>query len=392
MSKVSKLNALFLATAPVLGIYLFPGSRIYLLWVLTVMLFMVNLFSGNISHSIKARRNEVNWFWAIFIIGLFGTVVNAGSSFYSLQLFVNNLFNIILFFIAIVCFTADCDTSLFKRSLYILGAAAALICMFQRAQFLATGSFYKDFFLPWFDMNRDLENFSVNRVSAFFTEPAHVSIFLLPIYYLALKEKRWIMSLILAGGILFSGSTTGFLLLGALTVLYMVSSGIKKKYLLLVALLMGVAYYIVLLYFPDVVIDNASKLENTTSDNQRLLGALVYLEKFDPLQLLFGVGLNQLEAFLRDNGIFLIDEWGNELNHNYSNAVVYMIVSYGFVGFLFFIKYLYRMVKIYKVERGLFIYGLGILFSDQVLFNRHLIYLIAILLLSNQLIQSQEIK
>ena len=100
---------------------------------------------------------------------------------------------------------------------------------------------------------------------------------------------------------------------------------------------------------------------------------------------IFGVGFNQLAEFLRSNGVFLLNEWGVEINANYANAIIYSFLSYGLLGFVFCIKYIYCTIKSNKSNLGFVCFALGILLSDQVLFNRNLLYLIVFLIFSSKL-------
>ena len=386
-NKISKLNALYLASAPALAIYLLP-NKLPLIWMLILILFLMNLAVGKLNRCLTNRKNELQWFWAIMIIGFIGSIFNS-SVFFDFTLYWHNLVNICFFFMALVIFTYNVDYSLLKKSLYVIGSAAALICLYQRAMLLLTGSFNVDVFIPWLEVQRDIETFSVNRVSAFFTEPAHLSIFLLPIFYMSLYDRKFILSALLASGVLFSGSTTGFLLLLALLVIFFIKSHIKKKYLFFFLVLCIALFVAVMTYFPSVFLDNMDKLNTTNTGSIRHLGPLSYLKYFNGLQWLFGIGLNQLSNFLSMNGVFLINEWGNKINANFANALIYSILSYGIIGFIFFLRYFIKLVKSNHSNLGFIIYAIGILASDQVLFNMNLLYVLTFLLLSKYLIHQQ---
>jgi len=379
------LNTLFLALAPIFFIYLL-SNEFPLVFVLIPLLALLNLLTINLFQVFRQRRNEIQWYISIFIIGLVGMLFNYNQTYFSLSSFFNNFIGLSLFFMALILFTANVNIKLFKKTLLFVGILAAIICLFQRVQLLLTGTFYKEFFLPGLIVKRDLDTFTTTRVSAFFTEPAHLSIYLLPIYYIALREKKVIISIILGLGILFSGSSTGIIILSVLTVYFIVK--IVKKNIYIIPILIGIIglYIGIMVLFPDVLLSNLEKLNSTDSGSIRLLGPLQYLTQFDIFQYFFGVGLNQLADFLSSKGIHLITNWGKEVNANYANAAIYMILSYGLTGFIFFIRYLYETVKIQKSDWGFILFSLGILLSDQVLFNMNLLYLLAFLILSKQIL------
>ena len=150
---------------------------------------------------------------------------------------------------------------------------------------------------------------------------------------------------------------------------------------------------LVISFFPDVLLDNINKISGTDFKNgSRLLGPLNHFGLFDFLQLLFGVGFNQLHLFLKVHGITLENDWGIEINANFANAFFYMALSYGLIGLLFFIKYMKRTIEYHLCDLGLVVYSMGILLSDQVLFNRNLLYILSLLLFSKYIIINNKSK
>lgn len=387
--KANNINALYLATGPFMAIYALPNG-LQLNWLLVGLLVILNWNYISKMSFFKKRFNEIRWFFAIMIIGLMGALGNIGSSFFDTTLYLHNLFSIIIFFITLIVFTNNCNVDTFKKFLFVCGIIVSVVCLYQRAQLLLTGSFKVDVFIPGLIVNRDLETFSTSRVSSFFTEPAHLAIYLLPIYYISLYDKKIPISLLCAAGILFSGSSTGFLLLFALSFVYMLKNNKSKKYLFMVPFMGIIAFIFVNTYFPDVLLSNINKIESTNSNDLRHLGPLSYIKYMDVWQMIFGIGLNQLTNFLKCNGIFLISQWGEEINANYANAVIYSFLSYGLLGFVSCLLYFNRTIRYNKSNLGFVVFALGILLSDQVLFNRNLLYLIIFLIYSEKLLNNNE--
>ena len=384
MSKVSSINAIYLATIPIIGIYLLPGG-IPLNWVLTALLLIINLFSGNFANAFSKRSGEFKWFLVILFVGFLGFALNSGN-YFSTSLYFNNHATILIFFFSLIVFTARCNIRLFINTLVVVGVAAATVAIFQRTQLLLTGSFYMDFFIPGLEVSRDLDSFSMNRVSSFFTEPAHLAIYLLPVSAILLKQRKILLFAITALGILFSGSTTGFLLLSAIIFIYLISADVKKIYLFLFVILVGLFVILIVTYFPDVLLDNVDKLQGSESGDIRLLGPLQHLQLFDPIQWIVGIGLNQLGEFLRSHGIYLVTEWGAEINANYANAILYMLISYGLIGFIYTFRYFVKSIKKYRCDLCFLVIILGVLASDQVWFNQNLLYILCFMIFSEDII------
>ena len=388
MPKVSSINAIYLATIPIIGIYLLPGG-VPLNWVLTGLLLIVNFLSGNFANAFSKRSCEFKWFLAILFIGFLGFIFNMGN-YFSTSLYFNNHATILIFFFSLIVFTAECNIKLFVNTLVVVGVAAATVAIFQRIQLLLTGSFYMDFFIPGLDTIRDVESLVMNRVSSFFTEPAHLAIYLLPISAILLKQGKFILFAVTSLGILFSGSTTGFLLLSAIIFIYLISAKVKKIYLFLFVILVGLSALLIVTYFPDVLLENVDKLQGTDSDSARLLGPMQYLQMFDSIQWIVGIGLNQLGELLRSHGIYLVTEWGAEINANFANSIIYMLISYGLIGFIYTIRFFVKSIKKYRCDLCFLVIILGVLASDQVWFNQNLLYILCFMIFSEDIISFPE--
>ena len=89
---VSTLNAIYLATAPALAIYLLSNG-IQFNWILIAILFFLNIIVGNVPGSFKDRKNEFCWFLIIFVLGFIGAIINT-DIFYDDILFWHNLANL----------------------------------------------------------------------------------------------------------------------------------------------------------------------------------------------------------------------------------------------------------------------------------------------------------
>lgn len=379
LNKLCNLNALLLALAPVLSVYSLAGLTMsfFVIWVVAGL----NILAAR--RSLFNRRLELSFFLCILVLGFLSFLLNSGQGFYSTELYVNNLFAIVSFFIALVFCTSNVNINLFKKTVCFVGVIAACICIFQRLQFIATGSYLNNFFIAGLEVKRDLDMFSYGRPSAFFTEPAHLAIYLLPVLYLTLVEKKRLLSFVIGIGILVCGSTTGFLLLFVAFLFSLIREGKSIKSIIFGGMLITALYGAVTYLSPDILLSNMEKLQSTESDGSRLLGPLNYFKYYDFSQYLFGIGINQMAAFLRSHGFVLVNAFNEEMDMNYANALIYMVLCYGLIGGVVFVNYLTKTFKQYncKVNAGYFVILLGILFSDQVLFNMNFLYPLSFVIL-----------
>lgn len=387
--KINNINALLLATAPIFAVYSFAGLTMsfFMIWICVVLNILNFIASKD-----KSFKSELSLFMSVLFLGFVNSLFNYNETYYSSKLFINNLFPIISFFMALLLCTKRVNIDLFIKTIVFIAMIASLICLFQRLQVVTAGSYSNNFFIPGLEVKRDLDNFS-NRPSAFFTEPAHLAIYLLPTFYLLLQLKKLEFSIIIGLGILSCGSTTGFILMFVLFLINSIKNSINKTTMLLSLLSMAALYAIVMYVSPDILLDNYEKLTTSETSGSRLLGPLDYFRYFDIIQLFFGIGINQLSAFLRSHGFILLDIYGNEMDMNYANAIIYMVICYGVVGGYILFKYLISLYKLFdcKKDVGYFVILIGILLSDQVLFNMNFLYpLSCVILLTNYNIISEK--
>ena len=113
---------------------------------------------------------------------------------------------------------------------------------------------------------------------------------------------------------------------------------------------------------------------------------LQHLQMFDAIQWIVGIGLNQLGEFLRSHGNYVFNKWGIEENTNYANAILYMLISYGLIGFIYTFRYFVKSIKKYRCDLCFLVIILGVLASDQVWFNRNLLYILCFMIFSSEIL------
>lgn len=182
-------------------------------------------------------------------------------------------------------------------------------------------------------------------------------------------------------GIICSGSTTGFVIIGVITLewIFNLEKGRKGKIKLLLTVLAVVL--LVSLFLGEAVVNNYEKLSSVEGTDGRMLGSLVFVRYFNFENYCFGVGLNQLENFRSFIGLFIPGEGVV----NYANSIVYIFLCYGLLGGIVLFFYLYGLFRKTKKNFGFFVILVGVLASDQVLFNINLLYVLMFAILSNKI-------
>ena len=368
-----------MAISPALAMYLFlPGAELAKFIALVFAIYSLFKY-GSKGYS----RETFKLFLAVIVITVisyfYHTMIHA--SWFNSSHVVSNILSSAFTFAPIVLLSSYINPKLFIKAGIYLGIIASLFVIWQRFMGILTGSFPTDFFLPWFEINRDIETFSKDRPSAFFTEPAHFCIFLLPVVYTTLLYKNFLLSAFFSFAILCSGSTTGFLMIVILLVIHIIENKSSHKWRNILLLLFGsgVLYYLLMVFFPQIILENLDKVEGVQEGNSdmRLLGPLDYFWIFDEFEQFFGITLNQLEDF----GKARLNLYEMK---NFSNGALFMLLSYGFIGFFFLLLFIIRLWKRCPSTKGYLAVFMGILCSDQILFNCHFMYLVLVVLCSEQ--------
>lgn len=210
------------------------------------------------------------------------------------------------------------------------------------------------------------QSIEYGRPTSFFYEPAHYCIYVAPIYAMAIIKKEYWIAIILFAGVVFSTSTTGIILLLVIPIIINIK---KAKSLLFVSIftIIGIIFFI---YLPELFNQYLSKLSLTNlMENIRILGTLSLFQYFSLVEWIFGVGINRLAEFLYMSG----ELYGR----NYANSIIFLVFSFGIFGSLFWINLCVIMFrKISSSYRVMWYILMFVMVSDQILFNRNLLYLL----------------
>lgn len=367
----SKYIAFVIAVTPIVGIYLLTKG---LNFAVALQIPAILLSLNNWRASVLEAKNERFLFVGVLIIGLMSMFLNASQSWYSTTLFTHNLFALSVSFLFLIIAVPQANISTFIKTTMVLGLVASAVAIYQRMQLIITGSFTHINLFPGLTQTVELELDYLRRPTSIFSEPAHISIYLLPVFYYLLNRTQYIPSAIIALGILASGSSTGFLILPILLFTHLLASSLSTKGKIRYVIFGVVALVAAYVYMPDLFTENMAKLQETNSSSSgRLLKGLIVLDRMTFFESIFGLGINQMEAFM-----------GAEFT-NYANSILYSIISYGYVGLVVLILFVISTYKTSKSAIGFWLILLLVLASDQILFNRNFVYLVSFVILTQSI-------
>lgn len=378
--KIEISLSIVVSVFPALAIYYFlPGISLafFLLWLLILPLLLINKRDVNID------LDELRFLFSVVSISIVSGLIHLALrvEWFDFTLFYHNLFAMLLCLVPLCFITNLINVDVFVKSVIVMGLIASVVLIWQWISLFYTGDFQNDLFLPWLEINRDMETFTKFRPSSFFTEPAHFAIYILPAFQMALSYKKRFLAYLFAISILFSGSSTGFILMFVLLLYHLYRVGMKKWYIALFGIIiLLICGYIVYALFPEAFFSNLDKLDSVKYGNSdsRLLGPLRYMPLLHPYEHFFGITLNQLSNFLTMCGSF-----GS--SKNYANAAIYMYISYGVTGLIALFVYVVKKFRSVKESYGFLLIFIGIVCSDQILFNGHYFYLLTFVLLTDKI-------
>lgn len=372
--KTKIIITIAVALSPILAVYIIlPGITLA-----TIVLFLCVMLIV-FDQSAKISNDEFGFSFIVFFLSFLEGLVYLAldEEWFNWTLFTHNLFSISCILVPF-CFLKNCmDLKIFSKTIFVVGAIASCILIWQKISLFFWGTFQKNVFLPWFKLSRNLDFFSLYRPSAFFTEPAHFATYMIPAFYLSLIYKKKLLGTLFGFAILCSGSSTGFIFLGLILLFYIQEKGggsmLKViKYFVLFSFII-ICFFC---FFPELFISNFDKMKLNFQGNSdiRLWGPLVYLFYFDCLKHLIGISLNQLSDFMMFQGIRV---------PNYANGIIYIYLSYGIGGLISFVLYFLRKLRGMQASKVFGIIFLGIMCSDQIIFNVHFLYLMTFVILTD---------
>ena len=358
---IKKSLSIFILLIPILGIYKVFNVNLDLL--VLFFGFMLILFLKKI----YIEKKILLFFFLFSFISFLSIIFNDKAN---ISLFINNTLFFIIYSVLFSSIILNVNNLFSIKVLRILGVFSTIILGIQFVLYNFF-SLSQTFFLPLSLIEPPDKYFiaiEIGRPHSLFLEPAHYAIFILPIFWLDLKSKKYLNAILYIIGLVLSTSTTGFAVSLILIAYYFLLKKVNfKNVVMFIFLIMLFSYSF--MYFNDFFMKNINKLNgNQLEENIRIVGAMELIPYILDNHFFFGIGLNQMQS------TFNIV--------NYSNSFLMIFISFGIIGILLFIILLMYMFK-QNNDIGLLIIFISILFTDQIIFNRNFFFLISTIYLFN---------
>ena len=269
--------------------------------------------------------------------------------------------------------TTIVDRERFFKFLCAVAVLSSVFIFIQYAFYLSGVVVYG--FIPGLPLEtpvRDVWDVSIyyGRPTSFFREPAHYAIYVMPVYALCLFRKKYLMSAIFLAGLFISTSSTG--LFGALVATGIYVAREKRIPIIIKWVLAIIGAALVIQFIPSL--NKSSVLDKlrfvNLAENSRVFGTLQYFRYFGLKEVFFGVGLNQLSSYM--------EIYTAQNIQNYANSLFFSFFSFGLVGGSIWTYYVVRLARLSRFKIVYIIFVI-VYMSDQILFNRNLVYLLLVL-------------
>jgi hypothetical protein len=346
----NKLLAVLAGLSLLLMEYNITGTHINLSFLLLLLGFLLTINS-------PARRSGIDHYF-LFLGGVFiflniiSFFMNGSKSWYSSSTWNNIIFLIPITFLTLYWYPNRISINVFIKVVSFIAIIASVIVIYQRLSFVLLGSYYNNFvinFIPGIEFYRD-DYYEIHwRAAAFFSEPSHYALYSLPVFVYYMLKRNLLISIILVFGIISSGSTNGLICMAIVSLYIVLTDWSKIKgnmknyfYSILFILLFVVLYHYMNMYFPDIMLSNMGKLENTDAINySRLLGPLPILQNFNDSNWLFGIGIGNKNSYIS----FLKINVAGGTGDTYANTFFSLIIYFGIIGI---IVYSVMVLKLYR--------------------------------------------
>lgn len=364
-NKSGMLDCYIFASYPIMALYKFlPGISIGTVGLLIIIL-------------LQCFKKKVRLNYTIILLMMVLIGINLATGILNYIDFSSTLKNTSNMFLFLILMGFLCNNKIFnEKKLYEalsnVGILSTIVIFIQVIGYYFGGKVIEGN-IPYLKPIQDgFHSISYGRPTSFFYEPAHYIIYVLPIYYIALvkKEKKKIIFFFI--GIILSTSATGIfcsLLLPAFNSMKGSFFKLKKRrFFLIIIIVVCLVIFSQLEYFDRFF----KKLTfEYFLKSARIFGGFHYFELFDLKNWFGGVGFNRLKEYAENKNNFSLAA------SNYSNSILYVFLSFGLFGGIAWINYILSLhKKLNKKTKGLWLILILISLTDQILFNRNLIYIL----------------
>lgn len=278
-----------------------------------------------------------------------------------------NIFTVVMLFFSVTIGSQEIDIERFYKIYSLVAIISGIVMIAQFLQIYILGMTVSHIMLLPMDVPESWYSGGLRPVG-FFPEPQAFATYVLPCFVLALYKEKYIVVAIIAVSILCSTSSLGILCALGILGYFLWRSHIKlsHKFIITVLAIASVAYAFLSGYF-DFAIQKIMTTDYT--NNVRLTRGWSVFMDLNPLQRIFGIGMNNLGYFIEHNKIILTDSITILMTHaSYITTAYEVLVYFGVIGtciYLIFAKDIFKYAR-YKILPILLVI---LSFGQTIIFN-----------------------
>jgi hypothetical protein len=311
----------------------------------------------------------------IFSMYLYGKMYH-GTIFYYL--------NGILLFLVVIVLSSYIKFSSLYRMLLVVGVFATLLVLIQGVYITVSGSEVAP--IKLLPVTADLQRLWVAapRPSGVFTEPQLYASFILPLFLFAVLKKKFILSFVFMLGILLSGSTYGIIVVFALVVWLVITSG-RLTSIKAWMLICSCVFFLAIIFYTTGMFDKSlEKLARTDiSQGIRVAKAPMLFLEMSFSEKIFGMESTVGDFISQHINVFpwLLRYLVNDSHLlNYVSGLFSLAIYYGVVPMILF---LWMLIMTYihgdRFQQGMVIVVFLHSLSATFLFNGYFVYYFVLL-------------
>lgn len=298
----------------------------------------------------------------IYLLGLYGvsiltTLFNIGSEYFDLGDAGNVLLRLFFYMIVIMLAREHFNLSAVIQIYITLVAIFSVYLLFQQFWYLFKGAYLPIYLRYSWQFPPEARPLSLAdyyrftfRPASLFLEPGYFSFYALPAFCLLLFRTennvwRMIETFLIAISIFVSTSISGIVGVVLVFIMHQVlpsrgaNSYIKKGFIGLIVAFIAVLVVSILSFSTDI---SYQRIINGGSFGQRISRGVMVFQGFTPFHKVFGIGLNNLGAYMLKNGISTPFD---EANLNYGASIVQTLVFSGILGVLSLVLYMIHITR-----------------------------------------------
>ena len=362
IGEIGHLELLF-AVSPILSGYSLLGLPLsFVVWLLVLIL-------SFIKHNNKQIFRPLLFLLVYVALHDILLVIGVGKNF-------NGYLNTLLYLLSIIYLSRSLNLNKLRGAINIVSIVLIVGLLYQYSMILTTGGVHP-LEIPGLQMPQDrFDTFSL-RPSSFFMEPAVYAEYMFMPISLSLLDRRYLWAGLLMFFVLLTGSTTGFITVFLLIIVYVLTQGVSFKYTFV---LFSIGTILIYLLLNSTIFEvGLEKMEGTNFDTNIRINQGIIIDSYMSLdEYIFGVACAGPYEFTKLHSIPNIKI--TEGNAVFMPTFWYILLCFGIIGLFLYLRVYWIIAKQCRQCIPLVIVVISLLFTNGISMSVEYVYLTSFML------------